>query len=182
MPPSSITAISNFSSLMHVFNVVLFKKYRFCLTSNCIHSQAWKVFKLFHDFNGFWNLQQEMETDDDHATVRENFSLVQNILFCDYPDTLPAQSRKTRFNRLSTTFSCIWLQCALVCLRYIYWNVCTWNIFADHPHEIPSLFLSQAFTASKCCSTHNLLASTSSIAFKIPQWINIFCFVKKVLS
>ena len=26
-------------------------------------------------------MQQEMETDDDHATVRENFSLVQNILF-----------------------------------------------------------------------------------------------------
>ena len=45
-------------------------------------------------------MQQEMETDDDHATVRDNFSLVQNILFCDYPDTLPAQSRKTRFNHL----------------------------------------------------------------------------------
>ena len=126
-------------------------------------------------------MQQEMETDDDHATVRENFSLVQNILFCDYPDTLPVQSRKTRFNRLLITFPSIWLQCAVHwCVWDIYWNVCAWNIFAYHPLASLSLFLSQAFTASKCCSTHNLLASTSSIAFKISQWINIFW--KKMFS
>ena len=35
-------------------------------------------------------LKQEMETDDDHATMREGFSLVQNILFIDYTDVLPA--------------------------------------------------------------------------------------------
>ena len=35
-------------------------------------------------------LKQEMETDDDHATMRESFSLVQNILFIDYTDVLPA--------------------------------------------------------------------------------------------
>ena len=131
-------------------------------------------------FQRFLNYAAGNGTDDDHATVRKKISLVQNILFCDYPDTLPAHSRKTRFNMLQTTCPCIWLQCALVCLRYIYWNVCAWNIFADHPLEIPSLFLSQAFTASKCCSTHNLLASTSSIAFKISQWINTFW--KKMFS
>ena len=37
-----------------------------------------------------WILKQEMETDDDHATMRESFSLVQNILFIDYFDVLPA--------------------------------------------------------------------------------------------
>ena len=35
-------------------------------------------------------LEQEMETDDDHATMRETFSLVQNILFIEYTDILPA--------------------------------------------------------------------------------------------
>ena len=33
-------------------------------------------------------LQQEMETDEDHATMRESFSLVQNILFIDYSDVI----------------------------------------------------------------------------------------------
>ena len=31
-----------------------------------------------------------METDDDHATMRENFSLVQNIIFIVYAEVLPA--------------------------------------------------------------------------------------------
>ena len=31
-----------------------------------------------------------METDDDDATIREMFSLVQSILFIDFTDTLPA--------------------------------------------------------------------------------------------
>ena len=35
-------------------------------------------------------LKQEMETDDDHATMRESFSLVQNIHFIDNTDILPA--------------------------------------------------------------------------------------------
>ena len=30
-----------------------------------------------------------METDDDHATMRESFSLVQNILFIGYTNILP---------------------------------------------------------------------------------------------
>ena len=29
-----------------------------------------------------WALKQERETNDDHATMREGFSLVQNIFFC----------------------------------------------------------------------------------------------------
>ena len=33
-----------------------------------------------------WTLQQEMETDDDCATMRESFSLVLNILFVEYTD------------------------------------------------------------------------------------------------
>ena len=32
-----------------------------------------------------------METDDDDATIRERFSLVQSILFIDFTDILPAQ-------------------------------------------------------------------------------------------
>ena len=35
-------------------------------------------------------LKQEMETDDDHATMRESFSLVQIILFNDYTDVVAA--------------------------------------------------------------------------------------------
>ena len=31
-----------------------------------------------------------METDDDHATIRESFSLVQNILFLKYTDIFTA--------------------------------------------------------------------------------------------
>ena len=31
-----------------------------------------------------------METDDNHATMRESFSLVQNILFIEYTDIYPA--------------------------------------------------------------------------------------------
>ena len=31
-----------------------------------------------------------METDDDHATIKESFSLVQNILFIEYTDVFPA--------------------------------------------------------------------------------------------
>ena len=37
-----------------------------------------------------WTLEQEMETDDDQATLRESFSLVQNILFIGYTNILPA--------------------------------------------------------------------------------------------
>ena len=98
-------------------------------TLHCIHSQAWKVFKLFRGVIGFWTTQHEMETDDDHATVREKLSLVQNILFGDYPDTLPAHSRKTRFNMLQTTCPCIWLQCALVRLIYTYIGMCSLELY-----------------------------------------------------
>ena len=31
-----------------------------------------------------------METDEDHATMRKGFSLVQNILFIEYTDVFPA--------------------------------------------------------------------------------------------
>ena len=37
-----------------------------------------------------WTLKQEMETNDDHATMRESFLLVQNILFIEYTDVFPA--------------------------------------------------------------------------------------------
>ena len=32
------------------------------------------------------NFKQEMETDEDHATMRDSFLLVQNILFIEYTD------------------------------------------------------------------------------------------------
>ena len=38
----------------------------------------------------FWTLKQEMETDEDNATMWESFSLVQNILFIEYTDVIPA--------------------------------------------------------------------------------------------
>ena len=37
-----------------------------------------------------WALKQQMETDEDHATMRESFSLVQNILHIEYTDLFPA--------------------------------------------------------------------------------------------
>ena len=36
-----------------------------------------------------------METDDDHATMRESFSLVQNILFIGYTNVLHAHAMET---------------------------------------------------------------------------------------
>ena len=39
-------------------------------------------------------LKQEIETDDGHATMRDRSSLIQNILFIEYTDILPAHSRK----------------------------------------------------------------------------------------
>ena len=53
---------------------------------------------LCRDFNGFWTLQQELETDDYHATTREKFTLVKNILFVDYSDIFPVHSRETWFD------------------------------------------------------------------------------------
>ena len=35
-------------------------------------------------------MKQEIETDSDHATMRESFSLVQIILFIDYTDVVAA--------------------------------------------------------------------------------------------
>ena len=40
--------------------------------------------------NKLWTLKQEMDTENDHAAMRESFSLVQNILLIDYTDILPA--------------------------------------------------------------------------------------------
>ena len=37
-----------------------------------------------------WTLKRDMETDEDHATMRESFSLVQNILFIKYTNIFPA--------------------------------------------------------------------------------------------
>ena len=40
---------------------------------------------------GLLTLKQEMETDDDNATIRESFSLVQSIiLFIEFTDIPPA--------------------------------------------------------------------------------------------
>ena len=38
-----------------------------------------------------WTLKREMETDEDQATMRESFLLVQNILFIEYNDVFPAR-------------------------------------------------------------------------------------------
>ena len=35
-------------------------------------------------------MKQEIETDGDHATIKESFSLVQNILFMEHTDTVLA--------------------------------------------------------------------------------------------
>ena len=54
---------------------------------------------LCRDFNGFWTLLHELETDDYyHATTREKFTLVKNILFVDYSDIFPVHTRKIWFN------------------------------------------------------------------------------------
>ena len=55
-----------------------------------------------------------METDDDHVTMRESFSLVQNKLFIDYPNIIPTCSRKTRLNSLGPPSRCIWVECAMI--------------------------------------------------------------------
>ena len=40
--------------------------------------------------------RREMETDDNHATMRESFCLVQNAFFIDYFHMFPSHSRKTQ--------------------------------------------------------------------------------------
>ena len=45
-------------------------------------------------------LEQEMETDDDHATMRESFLLVQNILFIGFTNIHPAHQQEIRVEKL----------------------------------------------------------------------------------
>ena len=60
------------------------------------HSFAPETFEILLSKNQtkwpieLWTLKQEMETDEDHATMRESFSLVQNILLIEYTDIFPA--------------------------------------------------------------------------------------------
>ena len=44
-----------------------------------------------------------MEIDDDHATMREGFSLVQNILFIGYTKALPAHQQENMVGKLQET-------------------------------------------------------------------------------
>ena len=48
-----------------------------------------------------------METDDDVATIRERFSLVQSILFIDFTDILPAHFQEKMVEKLWGNFA-IW--------------------------------------------------------------------------
>ena len=41
-----------------------------------------------------------METDEDHATMRESFLLVQNILFIEYTDAFPAHVQENMVEKL----------------------------------------------------------------------------------
>ena len=41
-----------------------------------------------------------METDEDHATMRESFSLVQNILFIEYTDAFPAHVKENMVEKV----------------------------------------------------------------------------------
>ena len=44
-----------------------------------------------------------MENDDDHATMRESFLLVQNILFIGYTNVLPANQYENMVEKLWET-------------------------------------------------------------------------------
>ena len=48
-----------------------------------------------------------METDDDDATIRERFSLVQSILFIDFTDILPAHFQEKMVEMLWGNYA-IW--------------------------------------------------------------------------
>ena len=50
-----------------------------------LHYQNYKIKWL----KEILTLKQEMKTDDDDATMRESFSLVQNILLNEYTDIFP---------------------------------------------------------------------------------------------
>ena len=52
-------------------------------------------------------LKQEMETDDDDATIRERLSLVQSILFIDFTDILPAHFQEKMVEKLWGNYA-IW--------------------------------------------------------------------------
>ena len=48
-----------------------------------------------------------METDDDDATIRESFSLVQSILFIEFTDILPAHFQEKMVEMLWGNYA-IW--------------------------------------------------------------------------
>ena len=75
-------------------------------------------------------LKQEMETDDDDATIRERFSLVQSILFIDFTDILPAHFQEKMVESCGET-----MQFGLVSLIR-----CPWLYFlrAYHPDNLCS--------------------------------------------
>ena len=52
-------------------------------------------------------MKQELETDDDDATIRERFSLVQSILFIDFTDILPAHFQEKMVEKLWGNYA-IW--------------------------------------------------------------------------
>ena len=45
-------------------------------------------------------MKREMETDEDHATMRESFLLVQNILFIEYTDAFPAHVKENMVEKV----------------------------------------------------------------------------------
>ena len=49
-----------------------------------------------------------METDDNHATMRENFSLVQNMFFIGYTEVLPAHFQEIMVENLCVGILAIW--------------------------------------------------------------------------
>ena len=45
-------------------------------------------------------MEMERDTENNHAAMRESFSLVQNILLIDYTDILPAHLRENMVEKL----------------------------------------------------------------------------------
>ena len=76
------------------FSETWYKNYFFCNTPRTpeVRSRNYWVSAIKKQTKWLielWTLKQEMETDNDHAIMRESFLLVQNTLFIEYTDEIP---------------------------------------------------------------------------------------------
>ena len=75
-------------------------------------------------------MNQEIETDGEHATMREIFSLVQNIIFIEHTDTVPAHVGKSHCQVVGSAFviNLVWLSSIHLWRDQSTWFMVSWSL------------------------------------------------------